>query len=335
MQDKDAQYLIRKELMMHKDCYTDYVRCLREDTTTSQPNELNRLGDFCGVKEYTDETILCTSSAVSMSVLHKIYGTGYAEENARSYRAKLKAKIISEYGDKLLFFTIDGKSPQVIISPEGLNTSTVLRDKSKILKEAAKYLSEDILDFASNYKLPWPLTPDTLSSQVANMPKSVKDFFSAVLKSEDHSLSDSMKRLVTSYSSDLITGVTRGKVVTLKHFLIGVGLHNITGLKTPIKILSHLGHCIDYNLVCEVETAQAEAALKSLEEQTNELNVTDQLASSRQRVLTFWWADNFNQTIETQTGHHGAIDSTHIVEFSDTKIACASQVGLKNAFLKY
>ena len=73
-----------------------------------------------------------------------------------------------------------------------------------------------------------------------------------------------MKQLVTSYSSDLITGVTRGKVVTLKHFLIGVGLHNIT-----IKILSHLGHCIDYNLVCEVETAQAEAALKSLEEQTN------------------------------------------------------------------
>ena len=157
------------------------------DTTTSQPNELNRLGDFCGVKEYIDETILCTSSAVSMSVLHKIYGTGYAEENARSYRAKLKAKIIAEYGDKLLFLTIDGKSPQVIISSEGLNTSTVLRDKSKILKEAAKYLSEDILDFASNYKLPWPLTPDTLSSQEANMPKSVKDFFSAVLKSEDHS----------------------------------------------------------------------------------------------------------------------------------------------------
>ena len=197
-----------------------------------------------------------------MSVLHKIYGTGYAEENARSYRAKLKAKIIAEYGDKLLFLTIDGKSPQVIISSQGLNTSTVLRDKSKILKEVTKYLSEDILDFASNYKLPWPLTPATLSSQEANMPKSVKDFFSAVLKSEDHFLSDSMKRLVTSYSSDLITGVTQGKVVTLKHFLIGVGLHNITGLKTPIKILSHLGHCIDYNLVCEVETAQAEAALK-------------------------------------------------------------------------
>ena len=60
-----------------------------------------------------------------------------------------------------------------------------------------------------------------------------------------------------SYGSDLIHRVTRGKVVTLKHFLIGLGLHNITGLKTAIKILSHLGHSIDYNLVCEVETSEA------------------------------------------------------------------------------
>ena len=65
-----------------------------------------------------------------------------------------------------------------------------------------------------------------------------------------------------SYGPDLIHGVTRGKVVTLKHFLIGLGLHNITGLKTPIKILSHLGHSIDFNLVCKVETAEAEAAQK-------------------------------------------------------------------------
>ena len=66
--------------------------------------------------------------------------------------------------------------------------------------------------------------------------------------------------MVHSYGSDLIHGVTRGKVVTLKHFLVGLRLHNITCLKTPIKILSHLGHSIDYNLFLEVETAEAEAA---------------------------------------------------------------------------
>ena len=55
----------------------------------------------------------------------------------------------------------------------------------------------------------------------------------------------------------LYTEVTRGKVATLKHSLIRLGLHNITGLKIPIKILSHLGHSTYYNLVCEVETSEA------------------------------------------------------------------------------
>ena len=43
-----------------------------------------------------------------------------------------------------------------------------------------------------------------------------------------------MKRLVLSYSSDLIAAVSRGEVVTLKQFLLGIGLRNITGLKAPI-----------------------------------------------------------------------------------------------------
>ena len=74
-----------------------------------------------------------------------------------------------------------------------------------------------------------------------------------------------MKRLVLSYSSDLITAISRGKVVTLKQFLLGIGLHKTTGLKAPIRTLSHLGHYINYNLVCEIETTQAKEAIKHLE----------------------------------------------------------------------
>ena len=40
--------------------------------------------------------------------------------------------------------------------------------------------------------------------------------------------------------------------------------------------------------------------------------------------ITYWWTDNFNQTLETQTGH-GAIDSTHIVEFTESNLP--KQVG--------
>ena len=160
----------------------------------------------------------------------------------------------------------------------------------------------------------WPPTCDSLQNSERDFPSTLNEFLRCVLKTRDHACSDSIKRLVNSYGSDLIHGVTRGKVITLKHFLIGVGLHNITGLKTSVKILSHLGHSVDYNLVCETETAEAEKAqsfflndgtLQPLEPVTPEAF-----------VWTYWWADNFNQKLESLTGH-GVIDSTHIVEFSE------------------
>ena len=113
--------------------------------------------------------------------------------------------------------------------------------------------------------MPWPLTTETIPDGEKTLPESVNKFVSSLLKSEDHSLSDSMKQLVLSYSSDLIAAVSREQVVTLKQFLLGIGLHNITGLKALIRILSNLGHCIDYNLVCEIETTLAEEAIKHLE----------------------------------------------------------------------
>ena len=82
--------------------------------------------------------------------------------------------------------------------------------------------------------MPWPLTTATIADGEKTLPESVNKFVSSLLKSGDHSLPDSMKQLVLSYSSDLIAAVSRGKVVKLKQFLLGIGLHNITGLKAPI-----------------------------------------------------------------------------------------------------
>ena len=75
--------------------------------------------------------------------------------------------------------------------------------------------------------MPWPLTTETIADGEKTLPESVNEFVSYLLKPENHCLSDSMKRLVLSYSSDLIAAVSRGKIVTLKQFLLGIGLHNI------------------------------------------------------------------------------------------------------------
>ena len=118
--------------------------------------------------------------------------------------------------------------------------------------------------------------------------------------------------MISSFGNDLIHGVTNGRVITLKHFLIGLGLHNITGLKLPIKVLSHLGHSINYDLVCEIEAAEAEVAQNFYE---NNLERLSGEMEGETQALTYWWADNFNQTLDS-TSCHGVISSTH-VEFSE------------------
>ena len=171
-----------------------------------------------------------------MVKIHALYGIGYENENARSYRVKLKQKIINQYRSSLLFLKIEAKTPQVIISAKCLDSTTIVKDKKAILIECAKVLCQDVISYAKIYEMPWPLIIESIKNTEQDCPKSVYDFLTNLLKSEVHDLSHSLKRTVSSFSA-----VTRGKVVTLKHFLLGVGLHNITGLKTPIKILSHLG----------------------------------------------------------------------------------------------
>ena len=165
----------------------------------------------------------------------------------------------------MLFLTVNSTTPLFVVSSEEINSNTILKNKEEIIKECVKQLRQDISQYALNYSMPWPLTTETIADGENTLPESVNKFVSSLLKSEDHSLSDPMKRLILSYSSDLIAAVSRGKVVTLKQFLLGIGLHNITGLKAPIQIFSHLGHCIDCNIFCGIETTQAVEAMKHLE----------------------------------------------------------------------
>ena len=47
--------------------------------------------------------------------------------------------------------------------------------------------------------------------------------------------------------------------------------------------------------------------------------------ASTDTELTYWWAYNFNLSLETQTGH-GAIDSTNIVKFSESPASSQEKV---------
>ena len=85
----------------------------------------------------------------------KLYDDGHAGDTR--YRNKLKQRIISEFPDLLYFLKIDGKSPEVIVSKEDINSTAIANEKFTVLRQAAKFIREDILQFSeNNYEHNWP-----------------------------------------------------------------------------------------------------------------------------------------------------------------------------------
>ena len=63
--------------------------------------------------------------------LHNLYKTGVDNVNARAYRSKLKDRMKSEFGNQLLFLTINSATPQVVVSLERITITSSLRTWKK------------------------------------------------------------------------------------------------------------------------------------------------------------------------------------------------------------
>ena len=171
---------MEKETRTHVDCYTEYVRCLQEkpkDQSHFSPADVTR--DFDAVRKFINDNILHCNNAVSMVNLHNLYKTGVDNVNARVYRSKLKDRTKSEFRNKLLFLTINSTTSQVVLSSEEINSSTILKNKEETIKECAKQLRQDILQYASDYSMPWPLTTETIAD--GEKTKSVNKFVFSLL----------------------------------------------------------------------------------------------------------------------------------------------------------
>ena len=129
-------------------------------------------GDFDQVKEFISDAILKCNKAVSVTALHKLYGTGYGKENEKVYTNKLKARIVKEIGESLKFLKIDCKTPEVVVSsPTGLESTPIVKNKGSVLKQEAEYLRDDILDYASKVDQSiWLPTCDSLQNSERDFP---------------------------------------------------------------------------------------------------------------------------------------------------------------------
>ena len=80
-----------------------------------------------------------------------------------------------------------------------------------------------------------------------------------------------------------------------------------------VEINIKLGHFINYNTTCEIETAQAMRA-QQLGEKSSVSPIIPN--SDKDIVLTYFWVDNFDHIVDNQAGG-GAINTTHLVAFQE------------------
>ena len=223
--------LIAKEFKVHAHCYQNFTRGFSDGSSTSSSTKTAPAydsGDFDAVKEIISNEVISLGKAVSMKNLHVVYGLSI--EDTR-YRSKLKQRIINLFGDKLLFLNPSVGNGEVVVSAECLDGGSFC--EQDVIKKAANIIRDRILKkFKDVAELNWPPTTEELSSNARQPPDLVYTFLNHLMKLDGNhaSLSYNPARLVESYAHDLVHGVTRGKVMQKKHFLLGLGLHNLTGL---------------------------------------------------------------------------------------------------------
>ena len=292
--------LIAKEFKYHKNCYRNLTR---------QTTEVDTVDRFEAVAEYVHENIIINNEFISMDLLNEKFGGPQDRYARRRLKKMLKEKFIS----KLTFITLGRNEIETVVSSDISNLKVLLDNPKIIIKKAAEFLRIAILDHAKTMpELSWPIHIEDILSEERDPPELLKSFFHNILN-DNHYDRAKVIRLVQSLSSDLIFNVTNGKVIPPKHYLLALGLHSLTGQKTPLKILNRFGNCLEYNLTCEIETSHAEAAL--LNSQNSNALIFKPIDNTCS-VTTFFWADNFDMNVETPTGH-GGIHSTHMIVFQE------------------
>ena len=90
-------------------------------------------------------------------------------------------------------------------------------------------------------------------------PQIISKFFEMVLKAPNKgNPSPAVARLIDSYSWDMIHGVSRGKIITPKHFALSTGLHALTGQRKVVQIAHGLGAGMSFDRTMDLVTAQAQ-----------------------------------------------------------------------------
>ena len=317
--------IVAREFHVHNPCFNDltldyYQGNAQSSKGASQQREHQNQeetssyskSNYEGVKQYVVDSIIKDKKPASMKLLHEIYAIGIGSS---SYRNKLKARLKNDFGDQICFLSQENKTLcEVVISNEYFTADTVLHSEEQTVKHAAKILRRSVFEKFESFSMEeWPPDPNRFNSVDLQPPQIVQTFVRSLLQPASSNRTPNIERIVDCLSQDIVYDVLNRRVPLKKHFLLGLGLHSLTGSRELIEILSKFGSCVSYNYVCDVETAYAEVA-----QEKAKLGFTLPIQPIIRELAIFshFWVDNFDVLVDKQSGG-GSINTTHMVTFQN------------------
>ena len=306
--------LISKEFKVHKHCYREFTRdCNKDESSENGQTASYDKGNFEAVASCVANEIIKFGKVVSMKHLHGLYELGVGDSR---YTSKLKERLKTYFGDSIVFLSRKNRDcTELVVGTEHID-QFVICTPNQTLERAAEILANDTLKkFNDNSEVPWPPTTEELSSNKWTPPDSIYTFLTALFKHGIHNyITNAQKRWINSIACDMVYGITNGQLIQLKHFLLAIGLHDLTGSRKVVDIVHRLGHCLSYNMSCEIKTAVAERTLDAKQMEFLPL----QPSTDKYIAPTYFWVDNFDVQVDRLVGG-GSINNTHLMAFQEVQ----------------
>ena len=165
---------------------------------------------------------------VSLNEIHSLYGL---QVDKKRYAKLLKQRINAKFEEGIIFLSPQNCSGPEYIASKDMNKDS-LHHRQDTIQAAASYLTTH----ADNLQeIIWPPTIEQLPTEERKPPESVRKFFESILSQPGRCDNVNAPRLVDSFSQDLVHGVPKGRTIMEKHFLVGLGIHNLTGQRNVLK----------------------------------------------------------------------------------------------------
>ena len=253
--------IIAREFRYHR-------TCLKGGGGTNDKNKdlhESKVRDDCFemLKQFVKENIIEKGEILRMSAisfkykefqrLHNLIEKGHRNHN-------IKERLVKTFGEDLSFYQKSPNTSELVFGTKDSIYNNI-KTKEESLKEAALELRSSIEKFDSQPS--WPPDPQEFCQEKVTIPEPLQTFLTHLFSSNTP-VSERINRLVTSLAQDIMYGVSRGRIKTVKHMQLGVFVKRKTGSKQAITALNRLGHSISYDEVNSLETAYAERQAQTI-----------------------------------------------------------------------